>query len=410
MTYEGLAAARTLKGRSSVETRSAVLDLIRAAGTISRVDLARRSALTETTISKIVKELLASGLIVQAGYAASTGGKRARLLRLNDGGVYALGLTLDVTQCVVVLCGPDGAELARSEVAGTGQEVPGAALERLSLDVLALLDREGVDRGAIIGLGVAAAGRRGSPLGWNDDASLPDEWERFPLEQELERLLGLSVIRENDANCAALGEYWTSPESSRDFATVYMSHGIGCGIVINGGLYRGSSRNAGEIGHTIVDPDGLACWCGSRGCLETVASPRSLVRRITLDASLRAQFGVGDDTEFSEVYRRFTAGVTAGDEIAERLLAEVLQYFTAAVSNLVNTLDLDLVVLTGSGYAEIGNRFLLATEERLSKAAYMRDVHPVSVRLTPGGIAATALGAASVVLHQHLTPHRSVLG
>src|SRR4051812_32995163 len=95
----------SFKGRSYAETRSAVLDLIRSSGAISRVDLSRRSALAEATISKIVKELLATGLVVQSGFAESTGGKRPALLRLSDVGVYALGVTMDFHRCVVVLCG-----------------------------------------------------------------------------------------------------------------------------------------------------------------------------------------------------------------------------------------------------------------------------------------------------------------
>ena len=136
----------TLRGRSSAETRSAVLDLIRTSGAISRVDLARRSALTEATISKIVKELLAAGLVIQSGYAHSTGGKRPVLLRLNGGGAYAVGLTLDFHRCVIVLCGADGTELARSEAQGTGVDDPPVALERLAAEVDHLLAREQVDR------------------------------------------------------------------------------------------------------------------------------------------------------------------------------------------------------------------------------------------------------------------------
>ena len=145
-TDQAATAPTTLRGRSSAETRSAVLDLIRASGKISRVDLARRSVLTEATISKIVKELLATGLIVHAGYAESTGGKRPVLLRLNDGGRYAVGLTMDFHSSTVVLCGPDGTELARTTAGGTGVDQPELVLDRLAADIERLLEQEGVDR------------------------------------------------------------------------------------------------------------------------------------------------------------------------------------------------------------------------------------------------------------------------
>lgn len=407
---EPAALPRTLRGRSSADTRSAVLDLIRSARTISRVELARRSALTEATISKIVKDLLSAGLIVQAGYAESTGGKRAALLRLSDGGVHALGMTLDVSRCVIVLCGADGAELARSEVQGTGQDDPAVALNRLAHDIGRLLRKQGVDRSSVVGLGVAAPGaRRGSALGWTTSAAVQDQWDPFPVADELARLTGLVVTRENDADCAALGEYWTSSEPTRDFVAVYMSYGIGAGIVVNGAIYRGASGNAGEIGHTVVDPAGIPCWCGSRGCLETVASPRAIVREALGLPHLRASLAVDDGSAFTELYRRFADRVAAGDEAAVRLLDHAVEHFAVAIGNLVNTLDLDLVVLAGSGFARVAGAYQSALETRLKRTAFMRDVHPTTVRLAAVGPETAALGAASVVLHRHLTPHRSAV-
>ena len=398
---------QTLRGRSSAETRSAVLDLIRTSGEISRVDLARRSALTEATISKIVKDLLSAGLVIQSGFAQSTGGKRPALLRLNGGGAHAIGLTLDFHRCVIVLCAADGTELARSEAQGTGFDEPAVALDRLAAAVDALLTREQVDRASIIGIGVASAGRRGSPLGGVVDTSFFDVWEPVPVEAELARRTGLDVVRENDADCAALGEYWSSQEPARDFVAVYMSHGIGCGIVINGAIYRGASGNAGEIGHTTVDPDGLPCWCGSRGCLETVASPRAIVREALADDALRARLGVDEGTPTDQVYGRFLGLAADGDPLASAILDRAAAHFAAAVGALVNTLDLDLVVLAGSGFAGAGEVFLEAARRRVAATAFMRELHPITVRLAHAGAETAALGAASVVLQRGLTPHRS---
>src|SRR3954466_7873346 len=96
--------SQRLKGRSYAETRSAVLDLIRSEGELSRSEIARRSALTEKTISGIVKSLIESGAVVESGFAKSTGGKRPVLLRLNDKDLYSVGVAFDVARCLVVLC------------------------------------------------------------------------------------------------------------------------------------------------------------------------------------------------------------------------------------------------------------------------------------------------------------------
>jgi predicted NBD/HSP70 family sugar kinase len=397
----------TLRGRSSAETRSAVLDLIRASGKISRVDLARRSALTEPTISKIVKELLSAGLVVQAGYAESTGGKRPVLLKLNDSGVYALGLTLDFHRSTIVVCGPDGSELARVSAGGTGEDDPRVVFDRLADDIEALTTREGIDRSAVIGLGVASAGRRGFPQGWNVDASFFDVWEPYSVVEELAGRTGYAVVRENDANCAALREYWVSQEPRRDFVTVYASHGIGAGIVVDGAIYRGFSGNAGEIGHTVAVPGGRLCWCGSHGCLETVASPRAMVEQVLADPALRSAVGVTGRTPVREVFRRLTSGAAKDDAAVRAMLEQAAGYFASAVGDLVNTLDLDLVVLAGPGFAGVGDVFLEAARHRVATTGFMREVHPITVRLASIGSETAALGAASVVLQRHLTPHRT---
>jgi predicted NBD/HSP70 family sugar kinase len=373
------------------------------------VGLARRSALAEATISKIVKELITAGLVVESGFAESTGGKRPVLLRLNDVGVYALGVTMDFHRCVVVLCGLDGAELARREAPGTGRDDPPIALDRLATAVVDLLASERVDRSSIIGLGVATGGRQGSPLGWVVDASFVDVWESYPVEAELASRTGLTVLQENDANCAALREFWTSQEPDRDFVTVYMSHGIGAGIVLNGTIYRGSSGNAGEIGHTIADPDGLPCWCGARGCLETVASPRAIVNAVLADGVLRKALSIEESTPTAEVYGRIVAYAATGNERTGRMLTEAKRHFAAAVGNLVNTLDLDLVVLAGSGFAGVGQAYLEAVQGHIDETAFMRELHPITVRLASVGSDTAALGAASFVMYRQLTPHRSAV-
>ena len=109
-------SSQRLRGSSFAETRRAVLDLIRSECEISRTDLARRSGLTSPTISAIVKSLLASSVVIESGFGHSTGGKRPVLLRLNDKDLYAIGVSLHIARYVVVICGPDGAEVARTEI------------------------------------------------------------------------------------------------------------------------------------------------------------------------------------------------------------------------------------------------------------------------------------------------------
>ena len=105
--------------------------------------------------------------------------------------------------------------------------------------------------------------------------------------EALEQLVGLPVLRDNDAACAALGQYWAGRmTATQDFATLYMSDGFGLGLMLGGRPSRGTSSNLGEIGHMTIDIDGRECWCGSRGCLEALAAPRAVVARALEDPAL----------------------------------------------------------------------------------------------------------------------------
>lgn len=401
--------ARRLKGQSSVETRSAILDLIRSSGQVSRIELSERSGLTEATISKIVRSLLLDGLIVEAGYAHSTGGKRPVLLTLNTESRYALGISLDAQRIVYVLSDVSGRAVHKMTTEGTGTSKPLAVIKRVASEFGRMLRRNGIDRSDVIGIGVAGAGRLDSSGGVLRSSRKASEWEDFAVEDALSDASGLPVMLDNDANCAALGEFWSGRvPATRDFATVYMATGIGCGIVINGDIYRGASSNVGEIGHVILEVDGPECWCGSRGCLEMLAAPAVVVQRARQNAALADQLGIADPE--IDVRRAFTAiGKSAADGNADAgaLITEAATYLSRAVLSIVNMLDIDTLFLGGPGFAEAGDIYLETVRNDLDRFAFMRSVHPVSVEMSAVGPEAAALGAASVVLHSHLTPHHA---
>lgn len=397
---------RRLRGRSYAETRSAVLDLIRSSETVSRVELSQRSSLTEVTIAKIVKQLLADGLIIEAGRGKSTGGKRPTLFTLNTGVLYAVGVSLDISRIVIALCGLNGTMIERVDLAGQGSEAPPQVMTRVAKSIKQMLTRRGLNRDSIVGVGVASTGRRRGSLGWGPYEETEDIWDDFDIAAELESRCGIAVIVENDANCVALGAFWAGGnDSPRDFMTVYMSTGIGAGIVIGGTIFRGTSDNAGEIGHIVVEPDGLECWCGSRGCLETVGPPKGMVLQVRADPELFALFDAGEAADEAAVYARVLRDLAERVPQAEALIDRSARRVATALLGLVNALDLDLIQLTGPGFAAAGERYAAELKAVVDRAAFSRRVHPVAVEIGGTGPDVAAMGAASVVFHSSLTPH-----
>jgi predicted NBD/HSP70 family sugar kinase len=394
------AAVRSLRGRSFAETRSGVVDLIRSSGAITRVELSRKAGLTEGTISKVVKDLLADGVVVEAGHAESTGGKRATFLRLGDSGRWAVGVTLDRERIVAVLCALDGSRVGALEVPGMEDADADVILERVADAVRALTAEHGIPLQSVIGLGVALAGRR------RDQVGAGDTWlELLPVEDLLAESIGVPVLLGNDADCAALGDFWAGRvPADTDFALVYMADGVGVGLVTDGDVYRGSMGHAGEIGHVFVDPDRTPCWCGSRGCLDTVGTPAAVARRALAALDHAEELGIHPDDPLRVVYGKLGAAAAAGDRFAHQLLADAADFVTTAVVGLANTLDLHHIVLAGPGFAVAPDLFLSTVRAGLN-ATYVSTIHPVDVEIRGLNQEIAALGAASLVLHRRLTPH-----
>ena len=400
------ASTPSLKGRTSAETRRAVLDLIRGSDGMSRADLARRSGLTEATISRIVHDLQADGVVRPIGRAESTGGKRPTLIAIDHTSTYALGVGLDSFSCVVVLCTLDGAVVSRRQVPLPAAHAPPMqVLDHVAEVIAGLLADQDVDPGAVSGIGLASAGRVHGSRGWSESSVISDPWERFDVGPYLSHRTALPVIVENDANCAALGTFWTSGQPPRSVLTVYMAYGIGAGIVLHGRLYRGASGNAGEIGHRSVHPGGAPCWCGSHGCLEAVASPRGMVRRIAADRGLRSALRIDDTAGPGETHRALLAALDHGESPALTLVQDAARYLAETVVDLTNTFDLDWVQLAGPGFAMAPHLFLAEAQTAVARTSLARGVHPVRIELGEIGPEVAAAGAAAVVLHgKILTP------
>jgi predicted NBD/HSP70 family sugar kinase len=377
-------------------TRAAVLDLIRAAGMISRVGLVNASGLTGGTISTVVRGLIDEGLVAETGHAESTGGKRRVMLQLNHFARYAVGVHLDDARITYVLTNLGGAVVARISRAGAGADEPASVVAAMAREVDALIDSVGVERDRILGLGLVSAH--------------PPEFG-----QELERATGLPVVLDNEATAAAIGEHWSGGVGATStFAALYMGTGLGAGVVLGGTTYRGPSGRAGEIGHTCLDLDGPRCWCGARGCLEVLAGPGAVVAQARADRALTRAAGlVGGRTRAAAPVATDFAAVSRaarrGNARALALLERSARYIAVAARSLANVLDLEVLVLTGSSFAIAGSVYLPVLRAELDSAFIARDAHPVSVRLSPSAASAPAIGAAAIVLQSELVPRQKGL-
>jgi len=253
--------------------RNLIFNHIRVRQPVSRADLARISGLQRSTVSLIVEELLAENWIVEGQTGEIPRGRKPTFLNLN-GKRGVLALDIHPTQSTLAVTDLSGKVIAEDLVAlpSDPQKVIGAIVSAIR-DMIATHGDH-----AFEGIGMSLPGRF-NPRFAKSIFAPNIVWPIGQLKARVEQATGLPVVVDNVANACALSEVWFGySDATRDLVVVNVSEGIGTGIFANGQLMRGEGGVAGEFGHVQLDPNGLPCGCGGRGCWETVASNRAGLR------------------------------------------------------------------------------------------------------------------------------------
>lgn len=232
-----------------------VHEVIRVFGPLSRADIARHTELTVQTVSNLVKELIASGLVYEAERRQEGRGAPSTTLALNPSGAYAIGLDLDRDHLTGVLVDLSGAVRQRVHVE-LDFPTPSEALELLVDTAETLIEREGLKRESVWGVGIGIPGPMQQGEEGKDYVVNPKAfpgWHRVPLASWARERLGMPVYLENNATAAAIGEKWYGAgQQIRTFFYIYFGSGLGGGLIMNGQPVEGFTGNAGEIGYLPV--------------------------------------------------------------------------------------------------------------------------------------------------------------
>lgn len=324
-----------------------ILAMLRDEGTHSRVDLAHRLDVSRTTIATEVARLSELGLAREAGQAASRGGRRSTMVDLVPD-IRFVGIAIGATGMSV------GVTDGRLKVLGQRQRTidirhgPETVLATALQEVRLLL--KDLDVAHVFGCGVGVPGpvdfHRGVPV----SPPIMPGWDRFPVRDVVSRELGCPAELDNDVNVMAAGEQHSGAASTvKDFLFVKLSTGIGCGIVVDGRIYRGMDGCAGDIGHIRIDDFGPSCACGNTGCLEAYAGAAALIR----DATSLARSGQSE--ELAAIFARqgslgledLATAVSKGDPHAALLIKDAGRHIGHVLASLVSFFNPGLIVLGG---------------------------------------------------------------
>ncbi|MEV6107999.1 ROK family transcriptional regulator [Streptomyces sp. NPDC051940] len=336
---------------------SLVLHALAEEGSLSRASVAARIGLTRAGVSALVEELLRAGLIVELGRGRpGTVGRPGSALALNDQGPCGIGAEIGVDHlsvCAVDLRGTVRARIAVDAAnRGRAPEPVLAELNGLIQQITVEARRAGLEPA---GLGVAVPGLVGRDQTVVRAPNLG--WQGVDLRPLLTTALPVTV--DNEANFGALAELREA--EWRDFVHVSAEIGIGAAVVVDGELLRGAHGFAGELGHVPVRPDGPACACGGRGCLEQYAGEEAVLRAVGIAPERAAREHPGPGGRIALLARRSEAG----DDAVTRALGDAGEALGIALAGAVNLLDPQAVVL-GGALAELAPWVLPRLERELS--------------------------------------------
>jgi len=320
--------------------RRIILSIISDRQPISRADVAKISGLNKTTISTITSEMLKDRCVVEDGLGQTTpiGGKPPTPLRLNNFRYGFFGVDIRADETILALSDFNSRLIARRNFK-TGPQ-PRPFLQKIGKEITGLGQehREFVE---MAGIGVSLPGLVDSNKGtFLMSVVLP--WRDFPVVQCLEDATKMPVIIDNSARCSALAEIWHSKAHYahvRNLLYVSVSSGLACGLVIDGGLYRGGNNSAGQFGHISIDLNGPRCRCGQHGCWDLYASDKATIARY--QQLRRAKGGRAPNM------RRLIELVESGDPAASEAVGESARYLGLGIAGLINGLDPDVIVIGG---------------------------------------------------------------
>ena len=365
--------------------RSILLNGIKTQGEISRAALAHMTGLSPATVTGITGKLIQEGLVFEKATGDSTGGRPPIMLALNPRGGFVIGIKLMEGHAIGALTDLNATILAKDTIALADKRVE-TSVEMLSVLVNRLVHGSGIRKKQLLGVGVGLAGvvdfthgivRQNPFFGWRN----------IELGDLLGTRLQVPVFIDNDVNTLTLSERWLNQGQPEDnFILITIGRGIGMGIVINGQVYRGKAGGAGELGHTLVDPNGPLCDCGRRGCLESMVSDRALVAQMS-------QATGKEIADLDEVIH--LAAAEHAD--AKTVLAHAGTLLGMQMANLVNLFDPKLIIISGEG-TRMGEVFFSAVRTAFHDYVMTGLAEDTEIRVKTWGDDIWALGAASLVI------------
>ncbi|MDI6736438.1 MAG: ROK family protein [bacterium] len=320
--------------------------------------------------------------------------------------MYIIAVDIGGTNLRVALVDTSGKIIERWETPTRVSEGEKIVIRQMIEIIRDMLEKGKVDVGQIMGIGIGCPGPLDTKTGVIIDT--PNlGWKNVALKDTIEQEFHLPVCVDNDGNLAALGESWLGAgREVNHLVCLTLGTGIGGGIIINGEILHGANDAAGELGHIIVEPNGLRCGCGNYGCMEAYASGPGITKRTIFSIK------EGITTIITELVQNQLEKITPlvvyqaaikGDELANDILKETGRYLGIGIVSLVNVLNPQLVII-GGRIAQMGEILLNHIKDEVTKRTHLEPCRRITIVPSQLSDDAGIIGAAKMI--QNLIYHR----
>ena len=359
-----------------------ILFLIKKEDGISRAKIAEKLDISRATVTNIVKELLEMELVTEAKMGKSSGGRRPTLLKLNPAGAQVVAFEWGIEYLKAVLLDFEAEIILKDKIKIKNNSF--AEYKNKSLKLIKKYEDYLAEENNIIGVGLGIHGLVDPEAG--KSLFTPHfEWGELNIKEILAKKCDYPIFIDNDVRMMAAGEIARGRDN---FVFINTGSGIGAALVFKSQLYYGNNYTAGEFGHMKITDDGPSCHCGKKGCLEALSSKESIINRY------KKLKGVDKKLEFKKIVDNYQQK----ESEAQAVINDALKYFARAISDLVNILNPEAVIIGGL-FAEYENLFIEPLYQMVSEEALNQAVKDLKISTPYYSSYAGACGAAEKVLN-----------
>jgi len=369
---------------------------------LSSVELSNLLGKSIPHVTKVLMELVESGFITEAGLAPSSGGRRAQVYSLKADAIYIVAVAMDQLYTKIVLTDVLNNPVIPVETHELRLLNNATAHEELAWIINNVIERSGVSRSSIAGIGIGMPGFTNTKLGVNYSYLVPSNGES--IYKYLERELELPVYLDNDSSLVALSELkFGLAKDKEEVMVINIGWGIGLGMIVNGVLFRGFTGYAGELSHIPISESDTLCECGKRGCLETEASLKVITEKAMKGIKEGSISGLKYDERPEQMSEAIFVAANKGDQYAIELISDMGYKIGKAIAILIHIVNPELIVLSGRG-AEVGKILLAPIQQALNKYCIPRLSEFTGVKVSTVGRKAELIGAAALVMENMAKP------